>query len=87
MLIAKTPLRRTGRERLVVSHADRRIPAGAYALPCGERASFDAEQAEFLRSRGIVSIVPAQPSLSSLREVTVTRPLRRAVTKDNAERS
>ena len=53
----------------------------------GERASFDAEQAEFLRSRGIVSIVPAQPSLSSLRDMTVTRPLRRAVTKDNAERS
>ncbi len=53
----------------------------------GERASFDAEQAEFLRSRGIVSIVPSQPSLSSLRDVTVTRPLRRAVTKDNAERS
>ena len=53
----------------------------------GERASFDAEQAEFLRSRGIVSIVPAQPSLSSLRDVTVTRPLRRAVTKDQAERS
>jgi hypothetical protein len=53
----------------------------------GERASFDAEQAEFLRSRGIVSIVPAQPSLSSLRDVTVTRPLRRAVTKDNDERS
>ena len=53
----------------------------------GERASFDAEQAEFLRSRGIVSIVPAQPSLSSLRDMTVTRPLRRAVTKDAAERS
>ena len=53
----------------------------------GERASFDAEQAEFLRSRGIVSIVPSQPSLSSLRDMTVTRPLRRAVTKDNAERS
>ena len=53
----------------------------------GERASFDAEQAEFLRSRGIVTIVPSQPSLSSLRDVTVTRPLRRAVTKDNAERS
>ncbi len=53
----------------------------------GERASFDAEQAEFLRSRGIVSIVPSQPSLSSLRDVTVTRPLRRAVTKDQAERS
>ncbi len=53
----------------------------------GERASFDAEQAEFLRSRGIVSIVPLQPSLSSLRDVTVTRPLRRAVTKDQAERS
>jgi len=53
----------------------------------GERASFDAEQAEFLRSRGIVSIIPAQPSLSSLRDVTVTKPLRRAVTKDNAERS
>ncbi len=53
----------------------------------GERASFDVEQAEFLRSRGIVSIVPSQPSLSSLRDVTVTRPLRRAVTKDNAERS
>ena len=53
----------------------------------GERASFDAEQAEFLRSRGIVSIVPSQPSLSSLRDVTVTRPLRRAVTKDAAERS
>ena len=53
----------------------------------GERASFDAEQAEFLRSRGIVIIVPAQPSLSSLRDMTVTRPLRRAVTKDAAERS
>ena len=53
----------------------------------GERASFDAEQAEFLRSRGIVSIVPSQPSLSSLRDVTVTRPLRRAVTKDATERS
>ena len=53
----------------------------------GERASFDAEQAEFLRSRGIVSIIPSQPSLSSLRDATVTRPLRRAVTKDNAERS
>lgn len=53
----------------------------------GERASFDAEQAEFLRSRGIVSIVPSQPSLSTLRDVMVTRPLRRAVTKDNAERS
>ena len=53
----------------------------------GERASFDAEQAEFLRSRGIVSIVPSQPSLSSLRDVTVTRPLRRAVTKDSAGRS
>ena len=53
----------------------------------GERASFDAEQAEFLRSRGIVSIVPSQPSLSSLRDVTVARPLRRAVTKDAAERS
>ena len=52
----------------------------------GERASFDAEQAEFLRSRGIVSIVPSQPSLSSLRDMTVTRPLRRAVTKDQAER-
>ena len=53
----------------------------------GERASFDVEQAEFLRSRGIVSIVPSQPSLSSQRDVTVTRPLRRAVTKDQAERS
>ncbi|MBM3535781.1 MAG: hypothetical protein FJX60_22440 [Alphaproteobacteria bacterium] len=53
----------------------------------GERACFDAKQAEFLRSRGIVSIIPAQPSLSSLRDVTVTRPLRRAVTKDNPERS
>jgi len=53
----------------------------------GERASFDAEQAEFLRSRGIVTFVPSQPSLSSLRDVTVTRPLRRAVTKDNPERS
>ena len=52
----------------------------------GERASFDAEQAEFLRSRGIVSIIPAQPSLSSLRDVTVTRPLRRAVTKDTGEK-
>ena len=52
----------------------------------GERASFDAEQAEFLRSRGIVSIVPSQPSLSSLRDVTVTRPLRRAVTKDAGEK-
>ena len=53
----------------------------------GERASFDAEQAEFLRSRGIATIVPTHPSLPSLRDVTVTRPLRRAVTKDTAERS
>jgi hypothetical protein len=54
----------------------------------GERASFDAEQAEFLRSRGIVSIVPSPtPPLSTLRDVTVTRPLRRTVTKTEAERS
>ena len=63
------------------------FPRGHTPYRVGERASFDAEQAEFLRSRGIVSIVPSQPSLSSLRDVTVTRPLRRAVTKDNAERS